>query len=552
MNFFEEFMMRRNTVRLGEEEDTPESMREYLQDLEVTEPGAKIRLEVHPPLPADILSLAAEKLLSTDLDLVVVGKPSPETLDLAFLEQYPNSSSLTVEKDSGQPRGLLLGMLFSFETEEAKEAKNDGTPLAADLTAVASLAKLKTVTLSRLQSDLAPLAACTALETLTLVDCAGIDLAPLAALPQLKSLTIREEQQHTLSVLPGLDRLISLEHLQLAGLDQLATLPALDTLTSLQRIELLELKSLESLSFLSAVPSLEQLVVDKAGKLEPESFRALTGLPLLKRGLITLRRLKLSLAAREILPLDLPKAPDESGDANEAVAEDIVSLDETDPDQGPAGLALPPASAFWEWFVREQGRFVSPGPAPHTPEEASAFMEKLGPIVQEISGELKKAHQGLAVELQLDPDTTGSKEIIISADGQIALFPAVEALCDLAPEIEGWRVLRFRQPKPGLLESNGGVIVMHGISVKMAEALFELGPPDTDGKRPTIIYLPGYRDGLPKQENNAYLGIMFITLDSLLGEKQVGTSVGELDIVPLEERSAEARPMSELGAAFCL
>ena len=61
------------------------------------------------------------------------------------------------------------------------------------------------------------------------------------------------------------------------------------------------------------------------------------------------------------------------------------------------------------------------------------------------------------------------------------------------------------------------------------------------------LYLPGYH----AKERSKYLAISFLLLDALLGEEDVETRIGRVDLLPLDAVTAlPKRPLSELPQAL--
>jgi hypothetical protein len=98
--------------------------------------------------------------------------------------------------------------------------------------------------------------------------------------------------------------------------------------------------------------------------------------------------------------------------------------------------------AFWQWFQSEEERLAELVDDPPT------FFT---PVIER----LQRVHPGLVLEV--GPVINGRRELAVSADGCLEVFPAVLAATSLAPELKRWSVVAFRQPKPdGLILSGPG------------------------------------------------------------------------------------------------
>jgi len=183
-----------------------------------------------------------------------------------------------------------------------------------------------------------------------------------------------------------------------------------------------------------------------------------------------------------------------------------------------------PEEKFWKWFAANAPRFASA-----QPDER---------LIAEIGDWIEKAAPGVVFEMSVEP-VNGFREFIISADGIRDRIPAVQNLVGAAPKIPGWKVIAFRQPKPGL-------------RLGMGDRSF--GPEDLkfrplpEGEHIGVeVHLPGYREG-----DEQAMGIAFLLLDSALGEYVVMTRVGSVTLKPLVAGASDPslRPLSEVGRLF--
>jgi hypothetical protein len=98
--------------------------------------------------------------------------------------------------------------------------------------------------------------------------------------------------------------------------------------------------------------------------------------------------------------------------------------------------------SFWQWFQSEEERLAELVDDPRT-------------FFARVIERLQRVHPGLVLEV--GPVINGRRELAVSADGCLEVFPAVLAATSLAPELKRWSVVAFRQPKPdGLILSGPG------------------------------------------------------------------------------------------------
>jgi hypothetical protein len=179
---------------------------------------------------------------------------------------------------------------------------------------------------------------------------------------------------------------------------------------------------------------------------------------------------------------------------------------------------------FWRWFVANAS-------------ELSADPDG-DAVCDAISGELAKVHEGLVGELSRGPHSDPT--LIISANGNRALFPFVERVFTARPAVPGWEILAFRPPAT---EGDLGVINMDGHELDTKLIRFVAWP--VDGKLEVDVYVPGYTD-----EDETIGAMGFIALDHTVGEYAMETRVGGISWYPIEDAPETARPLAELVAAL--
>jgi len=157
---------------------------------------------------------------------------------------------------------------------------------------------------------------------------------------------------------------------------------------------------------------------------------------------------------------------------------------------------------FWEWFSQNEEYIY---------EELETNTDNIAFLIAE---QLKVVHSDLVFEISFEKEDN-KMTFVISADGDIALFPLVIELCGKAPTYERWNIVAFR---PRLKQQNQ-VIEIDGIKLDYDDVYFTYSTEDDFIN--LDIYIKGY-----DQEDNRYIHTYFILLDSLIGEFDAVTKIG--------------------------
>ncbi len=179
--------------------------------------------------------------------------------------------------------------------------------------------------------------------------------------------------------------------------------------------------------------------------------------------------------------------------------------------------------SFWNWFKENSKELFEFDPDKNSQE-----------IVSELRKELNKVNPGLVWEL--GPTLKGKREFTISADGIRKLFPEVIKLVEKAPKIEQWKILAFRQ-RTNL--KNTSIITIDGLKVALKEIYFEVK--DDKGRLGITLYIKNYH-----KEDKRFNQAAFLLLDTLLGEYDVETKIGFIEIFPLAEDKKKLLQLNKL------
>ena len=182
-----------------------------------------------------------------------------------------------------------------------------------------------------------------------------------------------------------------------------------------------------------------------------------------------------------------------------------------------------PEQRFWEWFQSNEAALFD-------------FEKDQERVFKQLLAQLRKVNPDLVFEF--GPNNNGRREFVISAGGIRAAFPAVESLYAAAPALPRWEFIKFR-PRRAAMD-----ISYAGISVKATSVLVKIT--SLGAKADIILYFPEYS----RASHNAHMGIAFLFLDHALGEYDVETRVGKIDVRPLSDAPADSCTLEKLPVIF--
>ena len=157
---------------------------------------------------------------------------------------------------------------------------------------------------------------------------------------------------------------------------------------------------------------------------------------------------------------------------------------------------------FWEWFTQKE-KYIY--------DELESNTDEIAFLIAE---QLKMIHRDLVFEISFEKEEN-KMNFVVSADGDISLFPLVIELCGIAPTYQRWNIVPFR-PR---LEQKNQVIDVDGIKLDYDDVYFTYTT--QDDYLNLDVYIKGY-----DQEDNRYIHTYFILLDSLIGEYDAVTKIG--------------------------
>jgi len=180
---------------------------------------------------------------------------------------------------------------------------------------------------------------------------------------------------------------------------------------------------------------------------------------------------------------------------------------------------------FWHWFQANESRLFD-------------FEKDREKIFDELGNQLHRVRPELTFEF--GPQHDGKREFVISADGIKEAFPEVIALADAAPSLSRWKITKFR-PRRGFQSP----ITLNGFRLAPDQVRFTIGP---DGDKTGLTL---FIDGYDPAEREKFASAIYLMLDQTLGEYDVETKVGFIELEAASTRSASVKqPFASLAASF--
>ncbi len=176
---------------------------------------------------------------------------------------------------------------------------------------------------------------------------------------------------------------------------------------------------------------------------------------------------------------------------------------------------------FWERFLKMS-------------DELFNFKANRRKLITDLLRIIKEIHPNLTFEI--GPKVGDRREFIISASGAREAFLAVISLVKTAPKLRKWKFVAFKPRR-----ETKATIYFAGITVSTEDVLFEY---TKEGKGKIGIVLYGKNIG---EFDIRVQYAMFGLLDILLGEYDVETRIGTVDVRPLPTYHINGlKPLSEL------
>ncbi|WP_253679565.1 hypothetical protein [Treponema sp. OMZ 788] len=161
---------------------------------------------------------------------------------------------------------------------------------------------------------------------------------------------------------------------------------------------------------------------------------------------------------------------------------------------------------FWSWFCKKSQLIYN-------------YEVSQEEIFDELQIQLHKINPDLTFEISSVKN--GKREFIISADGILDAFPAVEKLYSLKPELSEWTFIEFRPRRKIENSIKIGDKELHPNDVR-----FMFINDEDKSKVGIVLFCNGYTEN----EYDIYSRIGFLFLDECLGEYDVEKFIGTIII----------------------
>lgn len=179
------------------------------------------------------------------------------------------------------------------------------------------------------------------------------------------------------------------------------------------------------------------------------------------------------------------------------------------------------AEKFWNWFDKNQNKFLFLSDITESEKDN---------LMNEFLTELHKFNEDIYFEIGGHPEEE-KVELVISAEGMVEHFPAVEKLTSFAPDYKNWDIIAFKPP------------MGTGFSLDYRGKKFD---PDK------IIYIPltakqdlkavGFNVCYPdyeESEREIFVNGTYLILDTIIGEKSCALDIDHMEIIRTPENIAD-------------
>jgi hypothetical protein len=181
-------------------------------------------------------------------------------------------------------------------------------------------------------------------------------------------------------------------------------------------------------------------------------------------------------------------------------------------------------NSFWKWFKSNSQLIFN-------------FEKAQEEVFDLLGNELNKVDENLTFEF--GPITDNKREFIISADGIRESFDSVEKLYESHPELPEWIIIKFR-PRRGI----NYAIKIDDITISPEDIYYSLFKDEK--KVGLMLFIKDYDKG-----NEIYTQLAYLFLDGILGEYDMETKVGWIEISDFNsEHFSKALPAAALQENF--
>lgn len=179
---------------------------------------------------------------------------------------------------------------------------------------------------------------------------------------------------------------------------------------------------------------------------------------------------------------------------------------------------------FWQWFKVNTDQLAQV----ETCEE---------PIANELHRRLNKVCKGLV--FLFGPEIDGKKQFVVSAGGIRKLFPDVQRLVQVAPDIPGWKIIAFRPP---VKDINDFRLRFGNAEFRANDVWFSITRSSDQFDLNVFVRI---FDGVGQDVINQ---AAFLMLDHTIGEYAVETKINRItfDSLPIDPVASGLHPLAML------
>jgi len=189
-----------------------------------------------------------------------------------------------------------------------------------------------------------------------------------------------------------------------------------------------------------------------------------------------------------------------------------------------------PEQNFWKWFKKNLDLYYN-----------SKNEDK--ELLDELSGRLKKIDNNFCYEFS-SVRKDGKREFVISADGIKSSFPKLINFVDMAPQLDKWEIIPFRQRSENLDSIS---IEIGDIKLNFTDIFFDYVT--HEDKIDVTLYIKNLPDD--KDAYYKYMQAIYIVLDSVLGEYDTEMQVGGIELKKItDDLRNKLLPLNKMPQIF--
>lgn len=148
---------------------------------------------------------------------------------------------------------------------------------------------------------------------------------------------------------------------------------------------------------------------------------------------------------------------------------------------------------------------------------------------------------GTRIEWEAGPDASGDMKLVLTAAGERGLRPAVGRLVELAPQIDGWSVVDYRQPEPATVAP----MLLDGRAGRHARPIETPAFRVADGRH-GLIDVECLATNATEEPIMRSLATLLVEI--LVGEQAYDAWIGAITLAPMPRRGLLRRPAPPDGA----